>query len=122
MTSEHPSAAEEVMKKYKDNGWAVMVPPGKNINDIIAQKGKKMHFVQIIDAKSEQSARYSDVARNTFIQNAFANAAIPVYAHVSFHKSKTTAGRHIINSNVTFEDTNLNSRIVIRKSPEKKNV
>ncbi len=100
----------EVLNKYTANGWTVITPPKGALNDLITQKGKKLHFVQIITKETVTGARYQGIAKNTFIQNAFANAAIPVYALV------TASGNRI---SVSFEDVNQNSKLIITaKTPK----
>lgn len=88
--------------KYTENGWTVIRPAG-SINDIIAQRGKKYHFVQVVSDTETDNIKYQGIAKNSFIQNAFSNGAIPVYAHVTGKKALK----------VTFEDVNANARIII---------
>ncbi len=106
----------EVINKYAANGWTVIVPPRGALNDIITQKGKKMHFVQVTTKETITGARYQGIARNTFIQNAFSNAAIPVYATVTITPGRGTAARDSVVSPraaITFEDINQNSKLII---------
>jgi hypothetical protein len=84
-----------------------VIQPYRAINDMITQKGGKLHFVQVITPDTASSARFTIEGKNAFIQNAFSNAAIPVYAHVV--RRGGPSGRVV----VTFEDVNTNARVII---------
>ena len=88
--------------KYVENDWTV-IRPLDGVNDIVAQRGKKYHFVQVVPTCAIDNVKYQGIAKNSFIQNAFSNGAIPVYAHVNGKKTLK----------VTFEDVNANTRIII---------
>ena len=89
-----------VKDKYLEYGWTVIeVPPGE-VNDLIAGKGTKLHFVCVEDKN-----------RNNFIQNAFSNGAVPVYARVDEIKQK-----------VSFENINLHERVIIGRAERKKKI
>jgi len=101
---------EDVINKYIAYGWTVIRPPSGSMNDLIAQKGKKLHFVQIVvDATS---ARHQGMAKNSFIQNAFSNSAQPVFAHATY-STKLGEDNRPLHANVTFEDVNQNTRVII---------
>jgi hypothetical protein len=90
---------DATIAKYNEYGWTVIRAPVGGINDIIAAKGPRLHFIQVTTKESEEEARYHGQAKNDFIQNAFSNQALPIRARV---------GRC-----VTFEDVNLGSRVII---------
>lgn len=92
-----------VSAKYVGAGWTVIKPPGGTINDLIAQKGGRVHFVQIMSEKTEGGARFNGLARNSFIQNAFSNGATPVYARLDGDK-------------LTLRDINTDSRVVLGRA------
>jgi len=101
---------KEVIDKYVSFGWTVIkIPPG-SINDIITQKAARVHFVQIITKDTAENAKFHGLAKNTFIQNAFSNGAVPVYARVV-----TSSPRKI-----TFENVNEGTRVIVghtRRAP-----
>lgn len=75
-----PDPAAELVVKYTAFGWNISARPRRNINDFVATKGDKLHFIQLV-APDDQ--RMAGERRGTFIQNAFSNDAVPVYAEVS---------------------------------------
>ncbi len=101
----------DVISKYTACGWATIVPRG-SMNDLIAQKDKKLHFVQVVTADTQDNPRFQGIAKNTFIQNAFSNAAQPVYATVAYAARPSADNKAILKS-ITLEDVNQNSRIII---------
>jgi hypothetical protein len=99
-----------VRAKYAEFGWTAFAAPTESLNDIIAQKGKKLHFVQVITPETADSAKHTGLAKNTFIQNAFSNGAAPIYATIVV-KPRTTQ--------ITFENINDNTQVIIgRKKME----
>lgn len=87
--SAHKTACAAAVAKYQAAGWIVIVLPGKTINDLICARGavasagtvapaSKLHFVQIVPDIT--AGKFTGLQRNTFIQNAFSNGAVPVYA------------------------------------------
>lgn len=92
-----------------------MIPAKGGINDIVAQKDKKYHFIQVLTAKNQDEVRYHGEARNMFIQNAFSNSAIPVYAFVAIVKGRTG-----YRAKITFEDINADTRIIVGGGRTKK--
>lgn len=99
---------EAVIAKYKEYGWTLLATKG--INDFIANhpKNNKYHFIQVIHAGNDTDAKFSELARNSFIQNAFSNNALPVYAHC-----KQTRNGIV----VTCEDINTGATVIFRKTP-----
>ncbi len=93
-----------VVAKYTENGWNVYSCIEGNLNDLIAFKDKKLHFVQVVSPDTRGDPRHIDIARNTFIQNAFSNNAVPIFACTQ-KKSNAIA--------VTFEDINTGSRVIV---------
>lgn len=102
-----PAAA--VIAKYTEFGWTAIRAPKNSLNDIIAQKDKRLHFIQVVTPETIDDGKFTGLPKNTFIQNAFSNMAIPVYAHVLVSKKKDGS----IAAKVTFEDVNLNTRIIV---------
>ncbi len=67
-----------VAEYYAQNKWTVITAPKGSLVDLIASKGSRMHFVKVL---STSGTSYSEgVAKNDYIQNAFSNMAIPVFA------------------------------------------
>ncbi len=91
-----------VCDSYQSKGWTVIKLPKGGINDIIAANKTKVHFVQVLTKKSVNFQKYNGLAKNTFIQNAFSNNAIPVHAIV-----------YPDTSEILFQDVNLGSSVVI---------
>jgi hypothetical protein len=98
------------LEKYHELGWVAFQAPKASLNDIIAQKGKKLHFVQIVTKETIDGPRHQDIAKNTFIQNAFSNSAMPIYAHVVV---ATKRGEPPAIRSITFENVNDSSRVII---------
>lgn len=90
-----------VIAKYEAAGWKVFAAPRGTINDVIASNGQRMHFIQVIMPGTRESPRYSGLQRNTFIQNAFSNGALPVYATLA------DGGK------ISLEDINLQARVIV---------
>jgi len=87
------------MNKYVNAGWVIHVPSGRGINDFIASKRGRLHFVKCMKEESTNSPAFTGLARNTFIQNAFSNNATPVYAIVGNNKVRlidTNSGQHLV--------------------------
>ncbi len=98
------SPIEYVCIKYAEHGWTVINPPAGGINDILAQKGPKLHFVQVVTSANIDQQRYHGEAKNAFIQNAFSNMAQPIFGHVVSSRN---------GASVTFGDVNLGTRVII---------
>lgn len=116
----------DVYQKYIAAGWTVIVPPAMSINHLIAQKGKKMHFIQVLTLDTMSGEIFQGLPKNTFIQNAFSNGAIPVHAFVRVVKTslnKLTTGIDLgtdkIFTVITLQDVNQNTKIIIapKKQP-----
>jgi hypothetical protein len=105
--SDHQSA---VANKYSEYGWIITNSPG-GMNDMIAHKQDKLHFIRIVTPENYDEARYHGLAKNSFIQNAFSNGAIPVHAHVVAKGGRTK---------VTFENVNIGDRIIIGRAEKPK--
>jgi hypothetical protein len=98
------SAIEVVSAKYTSNGWT-LIPQKGSINDLIAHKKSRVHFVQVITDANHEDAKFHGLPKNTFIQNAFSNNALPIHARVSNGPKGTFK--------VSFEDVNLNTRVIV---------
>lgn len=94
-----------VASLYKENQWIVMIVGG--MNNIIAQKNNKLHFVQVVTCL--KSTKYNGIARNEFIQNAFTNDATPIHAIVTDQK-------------VEFINVNINEIVKIAPKPKDKQI
>ncbi len=97
---------EAVISKYTEMAWTCVRT--RAINDIVAHKDKRLHFIQVVTPDNIEDAKYHGLAKNTFIQNAFANSAIPIFAHVV-----TSTVKNELRVKVTFEDVNTNTRVII---------
>lgn len=80
---------DHVINKYTSCGWTVIRSPNETINDLIAQKNNRLHFVQVLNSNDNDS-KYKDSARNNFIQNAFSNGALPIHATISIKEKRTS--------------------------------
>jgi hypothetical protein len=96
-----------VITKYETAGWKCFKCPGENINDIIAHHGKRLHHVRVVPEDDRDNLKFVGESKNAFIQNAFSNAATPVYAHFK------------LDGKIALEDINTNSRVVVAKSKAK---
>jgi hypothetical protein len=88
---------DAIIKKYTDAGWIAFCPP-KGINNVIAFKPGRMHFIKIVRSVDDGVG----IPKNTFIQNAFSNSADPIYAVVG---PKSAA--------IKLVNINLNTRVVL---------
>ncbi|SIP85874.1 Hypothetical protein PACV_159 [Pacmanvirus A23] len=95
---------DAVISKYTENNWQIIRAPKNGMNDLIAQKANKLHFIQVVTKENIDEPKYHGLAKSSFIQNAFSNNATPVFAHVVTGKSGIK---------VSFEDVNLCSRVII---------
>lgn len=99
------AAAQECSaKKYTDAGWTVVMTNG-GINDFVAGKADRFHFVQVV--MDETDMKYHGLSKNSFIQNAFSNNAIPVYAYV-----RVVTGNNS-RAEIRLEDVNTRSRLIV---------
>jgi hypothetical protein len=107
-----PSAAvNAVLDKYTTTGWSAHQPSG-GVNHIIAYRGKRLHFIQVVTPETVDSPEYQGggIPCNTFVQNALSNSAEPIHALVSTKHGHTT---------VSLTNVNDNSRVVIASRPTK---
>ncbi len=96
-----------VINRYRDNEWAANSAPKGTINDIIANKQLVYHFIQVVLPSGTNDARHCGLNKNAFIQNAFANGAIPVFAFVS---NPTKEGSPYT---LTFSNVNTDARVIV---------
>lgn len=99
-----------VLDHYTAAGWMVYRQTSGGLNDIIAHKDKKTHFVQVVT--KPEDARYSGAALGNFIQNAMSNNVTPVHAKVVIEENREGV---LAVTKVTFTDVNSNSRLVVSK-------
>ena len=110
------NGVQDVINKYQECGF---IANQKGIsNEIIAIKGiknqQKIHFVRVFpshDGVGILSSNDKSVEENnTFIQNAFSNSAVPVYAYASYTDNILTR--------ISLEDINLKQpiRLVVKKA------
>ncbi len=97
---------EAVAAKYVENKWQVMIMQG-TINDIVAKRNDRYHFIQVVPSDKVDDMRYHALAKNSFIQNAFSNNAIPVHALVTIINGRSGA-----RAKITLEDVNAQTRII----------
>jgi hypothetical protein len=107
------SPTDIAMAKYTESDWKVIKPPKGSLNDFVASRGNRFHFVQVVTKVTIDDPKYHGESKNNFVQNAFSNGAVPIFAHViEGPKPK-----------VTFEDVNTGNRALIstrKKAEEKK--
>lgn len=109
-----------VMDKYIAADWVCWQCPTGNINDFIAHSAKRLHYVRVVPAETAEELKYHGESKNTFIQNAMSNSAIPVYAHVKVVTDKN----NVVSSTISLEDINTSARVVVAKKKicEKKKI
>lgn len=74
-----------IAKKYETMGWTVITvgnASGTSTVDLMVQRARTLHFIKCVESL-ETTAELSDLPRNSYIQNAFSNNAVPVYATVN---------------------------------------
>jgi len=71
-------AEKAIISKYEAAGYVVRKCKSGNINDFVAYKGKKTHFVRV--KRGEEDVNCTGIPLNDFIRNAITNDAIPVIA------------------------------------------
>ncbi len=101
------SPIEAAITKYQAADWTVIKAPKGAINDFMAKRGERFHFVQVVTKETIDDAKFHGEAKNSFVQNAFSNGAIPIFAHV-------------VGKKVTFEDVNSGNRALVtskKKAP-----
>lgn len=106
-----PTTIEIAMAKYTAAGWTIIKPPRGAVNDFMASRGARFHFVQVVTKSTIDDPKFHGEAKNSFVQNAFSNGAVPIFAHVVEGSSPK----------VTFEDVNTGDRVIVtaaRKRPE----
>lgn len=81
----------QVEKKYRDAGWSVINCPRDSPQDLICSNGRILHFVRMNPPSH----------LGLYIQNAFANIAIPVVAMIE-------------NGKCELEDINLQRSVEIK--------
>jgi hypothetical protein len=94
------SPVEAAIAKYQAADWTVIKAPKGAINDFMAKRGERFHFVQVVTKETIDDAKFHGEAKNSFVQNAFSNGAIPIFAHV-------------VGKKVTFEDVNSGNRALV---------
>lgn len=99
---------QEVINKYNKSGWVAMRAPEGTLNDVLARKDKRFHFVQVLTKDNAADPKFTGLQRNNFVQNAFSNGADPVYAFLTVKSTRQgTAAK------ITFENVNLNRTVII---------
>ena len=115
-----PSGVPEVAGKYKLAGWAVQVLTNRGAVDIIASRGEKsrqkVHFVRVFESHTGvlKPENKSNEENNNYIQNAFSNMAIPVYAFANYNENKAVFDR------ISLMDinSNMNLRLILEKKSD----
>lgn len=102
--SKYNRVLDRVISDYTEDKWQVYKLPQNAINTIIAFNKNKLHFVQIVVNREKNEAKYSGVAKSTFVQNALSNAATPIYAEAVFDATNKIVRIKYTNAN-TVETT-----------------
>jgi hypothetical protein len=105
------SPVDIAIAKYQENGWNVIKPPKGAVNDFLASRNGRFHFVNAITTETADEPKFHGEAKNNFVQNAFSNGATPVFAHVQITKS---------GPKVTYEDVNTGNRVLINQKSRQK--
>ncbi len=96
-----------IINRYRDNGWNAGSAPKGTINDIIASKQTTFHFIQVVLPGGQNDARHCGANKNAFIQNAFANGAVPVFAFISNPAKEGSP------YTITFSNVNTDTRVIV---------
>lgn len=107
------SPLDATIAKYSDHGWTIIVAPKGGLNDLIASKGERLHHIQVVTVDTIDEPQHHGEPKNNFIQNAFSNNAVPVFAHVVKSMKKDDDGTKFEHFKVTFEDVNTRNRVII---------
>lgn len=109
---------DAVLTKYTEMGWNAMRMKN-SINDIVASKPKntKIHFILVVTPDTLNDPRFNGLPKNTFIQNAFSNGAVPIFATVTT-KQVGSGEKARLDVKITFEDVNSNARVIIAKKAD----
>lgn len=99
------------MQKYTDGGWNAFRSQQGAINDFVAHRGTKTHFVRVVPSNDTENLKFAGVDKNSFIQNALSNNAIPVFAKVTPVAKKGEATP--TSANVTFTNINDGARVIV---------
>lgn len=103
--------------KYAEGGWNVYRCTNGNINDFIAHREKKIHYVRVVPSNAAEDLRYHGESKNSFIQNSMSNAAIPVFASV---KPVVKKGEEVPSgAAISLENVNDKTRVLIGKPATK---
>jgi len=111
---EKVSPVDEVLAKYTAGGWETM--RGGNSVDIIARRGKRYQFVQVVPADKSDEPAWTGEARNVFVQNALSNNAEPIQALISISKARDGSTKTAIK----FTNCNLGTTVKIGGGPKAK--
>jgi NACalpha-BTF3-like transcription factor len=106
-----------VMQRYLSGGWSVI--SGLGAAQLYASRGigskKKVHFIRVFSSHTgiTDTSKLSDEENNSYIQNAFSNMAVPVYAFVSYKEKNGS----FVATRVVLEDINLRCpiRLIMQK-------
>jgi hypothetical protein len=100
---------DAVFAKYQECGWTVIRAPKGSINDLLASKDGKLHYVQVVTPTSyKEDPKYHGESKNNFIQNAFSNNATPIIATVT-----ASSGSAAATCKIVFEDVNVLKHVII---------
>jgi len=104
---------DTVINKYKEYEWETLKIDSNTMNDIIAKKGDKMHFIIVQENSTYDDPKFHGLQKNNFVQNAMSNSAVPIIAYIKKTKSRNTGE---IKNTITFTDVNLNTKVIIGKN------
>ena len=61
---------DTVINKYKEYEWETLKIDSNTMNDIIAKKGDKMHFIIVQENSTYDDPKFHGLQKNNFVQNA----------------------------------------------------
>jgi len=104
-------------QRYTEGGWVVFKCQPGSVNDLVAHRDKKLHYIRVVPSNNAEDARFTGEQKNAFIQNAFSNAALPVFARVKpvSKKGDVTPSSSVI----TFENINDGARVIVGAAVKK---
>lgn len=79
---------------------------------LIARRGNRLHFVQVVPVDKVDEPAWTGEARNSFVQNALSNDAEPIHAVVKVHKARAGGFTY----KITMTNVNLSTTVIIARS------
>jgi hypothetical protein len=108
MSKSKPNPRLLVAKAYQEANWNIIHLDTQSPTHLIAHRDRTVHFVRCILSEDSELTENTGLSQNTFIANAMANWALPIFASVSASNDISTTGYTI-----KYEDVNILKNINI---------